>query len=163
MHGRVSSTSGRRQEERAKEFGKRLTGKEAATPSAAWKMMTSADPEAVLWLGLTSKNAPVQQKFKDFFTLWPEARTRIPYALMQEMRITPELNGYQELVKSIFFELIDGKLTTEEEIRQFLEPHSPPAPPPPVTIRRTRAKKGARSVEAREVEDEDLPTRHPAQ
>ena len=150
------------QEERAKEFGKRLTGKDAATPSAAWKMMTSADPEAVLWLGLTSNSAPVQQKFKDFFTLWPEARTRIPYAMMQEMRITPELNGYQELVKSIFFELIDGKLTTEEEVRQFLEPHSPPAPPPPVTIRRTRAKKGARSVEAREVEDEDLPARHPA-
>ena len=71
----------------------------------------------MLWLGLTSKNAAVQQKFKDFFTLWPESRARIPYAIMQEMRITPELPGYQDLVKSIFFELIDGKLTTEEEIR----------------------------------------------
>jgi tRNA nucleotidyltransferase (CCA-adding enzyme) len=145
------------QEERAKEVGKRLTSKEAATPSAAWKLLTSTDPEAVLWLGMTSKNAAVQQKFKDFFTLWPESRARIPYTIMQEMRIVPELPGYQDLVKSIFFELIDGKLTTEEEIRQFLEPHSPPAPPPPVTIRRTRAKKGARSVEAREIDDDDTP------
>ena len=144
------------QEERAKEVGKRLTSKEAATPSAAWKLISSADPEAVLWLGMTSKSAAVQEKFKDFFSVWPEARQRIPYALMQEMRITPELEGYQELVKSIFFELIDGKLTTEEEIRQFLEPHSPPAPPPPVTIRRPRAKKSAaRSVEARESDDEE--------
>ena len=150
------------QEDRAKEVGKRLTGKEAATPSAAWKLLTSADPEAVLWLGLTSKNAAVQQKFKDFFTLWPESRARIPYAIMQEMRITPELEGYQDLVKSIFFELIDGKLTTEEEIRQFLEPHSPPAPPPPVTIRRTRAKKGTRSVEAREIDEDETPTPRPA-
>ncbi len=77
------------QEERAKEVGKRLTSKEAATPSAAWKLLTSADPEAVLWLGMTSKNAAVQQKFKDFFTLWPESRARIPYTIMQEMRITP--------------------------------------------------------------------------
>jgi tRNA nucleotidyltransferase (CCA-adding enzyme) len=149
------------QEERAKEVGKRLVGKEAATPSAAWKLLTSADPEAVLWLGMTSKNAAVQQKFKDFFTLWPESRARIPYAIMQEMRITPELPGHQDLVKSIFFELIDGKLTTEEEIRQFLEPHSPPAPPPPVTIRRTRAKKGARSVEAREIDEEETPMPRP--
>jgi tRNA nucleotidyltransferase (CCA-adding enzyme) len=149
------------QEDRAKEVGKRLTGKEAATPSTAWKLLTSADPEAVLWLGLTSKNAAVQQKFKDFFTLWPESRARIPYAIMQEMRITPELEGYQDLVKSIFFELIDGKLTTEEEIRQFLEPHSPPAPPPPVTIRRTRAKKGTRIVEAREIDDDESPAPRP--
>jgi tRNA nucleotidyltransferase (CCA-adding enzyme) len=143
------------QEDRAKEVGKRLTGKEAATPSTSWKLLTSADPEALLWLGLTSKSAPVQEKLKDFFTVWPEARQRIPYALMQEMRIVPELPGYQELVKSIFFELIDGKLATEEEMRQFLEPHSPPAPPPPVTIRRPRAKKSAgKSIETRDEDDE---------
>src|SRR5271156_3340598 len=143
------------QEDRAKEVGKRLTSREATTPSAAWKLLTSADPEALLWLGLTSKSAPVQEKFKDFFTLWPEARQRIPYTLMQEMRIVPELDGYQELVKSIFFELIDGKLTTEEEIRQFLEPHSSPAPPPPVTIRRPRTKRSVgRNIEARDAEEE---------
>jgi hypothetical protein len=143
------------QEERAKEFGKRLTSKEAALPSAAWKLLTSADPEAVLWLALTSKSGPVQAKFKDFFTVWPEARQRIPYTLMQEMRITPELEGYQELLKSIFFELIDGKLTTDEEIRAFLEPHSPPAPPPPVSIRRTRAKRSSEKSRARESEDDE--------
>ena len=145
------------QDDRAKELARRLTGKEASTPSATWKLLTSTDPEAVLWLGLTGKSGPVQEKFKDFFTLWPESRSRIPYALMQEMRITPELPGYQDLVRSIFFELIDGRLSTDEEMRQFLEPHSPPAPPPPVTIRRSRAKKGARSVDVREIDDDESP------
>jgi tRNA nucleotidyltransferase (CCA-adding enzyme) len=145
------------QDARSKEVAKRLTSKEAAAPSAAWKLLTSVDPEAVLWMGLTSKTAAVQEKLKDFFTVWPEARQRIPYAIMQEMRIVPELSGYQDLLRSIFFELIDGRLTTEEEIRQFLEPHSPPAPPPPVTIRRTRAKKSAeKHKDARDAEDEDL-------
>lgn len=129
-------------EPRAKEFAKVLTAKQAA-PSETWKLLTTADPEAVLWLALTNKAAAVQEKYKSFFSVWPEARQKVPYALMQELRITPELSGYQDLLKNLFFALIDGRLGTEEEMRAFLEPYSPPAPPPPVTIRRPRAPKKA--------------------
>jgi tRNA nucleotidyltransferase/poly(A) polymerase len=134
----------------AKDFQKELLDKKNAAPSAAWKLLTSYDPEAVLWLAYTSKNVQVQTRFKNFATVWPEARQKIPTTLMLEMRITPDLPGYQELVQKIFFALMDGKLVTEEEMRAFLEPHSPPAPPPPVSVRRTRAKR-AKVVE----EDED--------
>ena len=143
---------------RAKEFAKVLTSKQVATPSATWKLLTSYNPEAVLWLGFTSKTAAVQEKFHNFFSVWPEARQKIPYALMQEMRIVPELPGYPELLHSLFFELIDGKLETEEQIRAFLEPFSPPAPPPPVNIRRTRGKKTAEAkakAKAEEAEEEE--------
>ena len=122
----------------AKEFNKQLTGKEAATPSATWKLFTSADPQAVLWLGLTSKVPAVQAKYKNFFTVWPEARQKIPHALLQELRITPEVPGYDEMISRLFLGVIDGNLETEEQLRAFLEPYSPPAPPPPVTVRRTR-------------------------
>ncbi len=122
----------------AKEFNKQLTGKEAATPSATWKLFTSADPQAVLWLGLTSKLPAVQAKYKNFFTVWPEARQKIPHALLQELRITPEVPGYDEMISRLFLGVIDGNLETEEQLRAFLEPYSPPAPPPPVTVRRTR-------------------------
>jgi tRNA nucleotidyltransferase (CCA-adding enzyme) len=127
----------------AKEFAKHLTGKEAATPSATWKLLTTANPQAVLWLGLTSKAAPVQNKYKNFFEVWPEARQKIPFLLMQEMRITAELPKYKEMLDQLFFGTIDGKLETEEQLRAFLEPYSPPAPPPPVTVRRTRTSRKA--------------------
>jgi hypothetical protein len=127
----------------AKAFSKLLLGKEAATPSATWKLLTSYKPEAVLWLALTGKGAALQNKFKNFFTVWPESRQRIPYAMMQEMRIVPTLPGYQDLQRTLFFQFMDGKLQTEEEVRKFLEPYSPPAPPPPVTLRRPRAMKKA--------------------
>jgi tRNA nucleotidyltransferase (CCA-adding enzyme) len=122
----------------AKEFNKQLMGKEAATPSATWKLFTSADPQAVLWLGLTSKTPAVQAKYKNFFTVWPEARQKIPHALLQELRITPEVPGYDEMISRLFLGTIDGNLETDEQLRAFLEPYSPPAPPPPVTVRRTR-------------------------
>lgn len=136
-----------------KEFQKELLDKKNAAPSATWKLLTTYAPEPVLWLAYTSKNAQVQTKFKNFLTVWPEARQKIPTTMMQEMRITPDLPGYHDLVQEVFFALIDGKLTTEEEMRAFLEPHSPPAPPPPVTIRRTRAKK-AKLIEEEHEEHE---------
>jgi len=143
----------------AKEFAKVLTGKQAATPSATWKLFTSWNPEAILWLRLTGKSAPVKEKYENFFAVWPETRQKIPYALLQEMRITLEMDGYQDLLKNIFLELLDGKLATEEEMRAFLEPFSPPAPPPPVSIKRTRSKRSEPKIKIDDEEDEDIPIR----
>jgi tRNA nucleotidyltransferase/poly(A) polymerase len=135
----------------AKELNKQLSGKETATPSATWKLFTSADPQAVLWLGLTSKSPVIQAKYKNFFTVWPEARQKVPHALFQEMRITPEIAGYEEMISQLFLGVIDSKLETDEQLRAFLEPYSPPAPPPPVTVRRTRGSKKAGEAKSKVV------------
>ena len=126
-------------EAEGKKFAAELSGKQAATPSAAWKLLMSARPEAVLWGAYSTKNAALKTKFDAFYNEWPQARQRIPYTMMQEMRITPELPGYNELVEKLFFELMDNKLSTPEEMKAYLEPYSPPAPPPPVHLRRPRA------------------------
>src|ERR1700684_717601 len=49
-------------EDHAKELAKRLIGKEAATPSRTWNLLTSARPEMVLFLAVTAKNQSVAQK-----------------------------------------------------------------------------------------------------
>jgi tRNA nucleotidyltransferase/poly(A) polymerase len=136
-------------------YAKVLLNRENKTPSVSFKLFMSYDPEAILWLGFTSKDAAVKERFNLFLKVWPEARQQIPHALMQEMRITPELASYQEVVQAIFLELIDGKLTTPEEIRAFLEPYSPPAPPPQVTIKRPRAKRGAEAKAKESAYDDD--------
>jgi len=124
-------------------FAKVLLAKQNAMPSACFKLFMSYDPEAVLWLGFTSKDTDVRERFNLFLKVWPAMRQQIPYALMQEMRITADLPTYNELVQTVFLQLIDGKLTTPEEARAFLEPYSPPAPPPQVVIKRPRIKRGA--------------------
>ncbi|HWW23334.1 MAG TPA: hypothetical protein VNY78_05485 [Edaphobacter sp.] len=134
----------------AKAFAAELSGKGAATPSQAWKLLYSAKPESILWVAHTTKSAPIVAKFKAFYNEWPQAKQKIPYALMQEMRIVPELPGYDELLDKLFFELMDNKLGTVEEMKTYLEPFSPPAPPPPVHLRRPRApKKDAKPAKSR--------------
>jgi tRNA nucleotidyltransferase/poly(A) polymerase len=140
-------------DEAAREFSVKLTARETSTPSATWKLIANYQPEPVLWLAFTSKSAPVQTRFKNFFEVWPEARQKIPTVLMAEMRITADLPEYSHLLNELFFALIDGKLETEEALRAFLEPWSPPAPPPPVTIRRSRSRRAPKV----EIEEEDSP------
>ena len=144
-------------EQGAKDFSKELLGKAAAKPSAAWKLLVSYQAEPVLWLAFSSKNAPVKEKFNNFFNVWPEARQKIPTTLMAEMRITPDLPNYGEIAELLFFEFMDGKLQTEEEIREFLKPYSPPAPPPPVVIRRPRGRRAEPKIE--DEEEIDVPVR----
>jgi tRNA nucleotidyltransferase (CCA-adding enzyme) len=134
----------------AKAFATEFSGKGAATPSQAWKLLHTAKPESILWVAHTSKNASIQAKFKGFFTEWAQAKQKIPYVMMQEMRIVPDLPGYHELLDKLFFELMDGKLGTPEEMKAYLEPFSPPAPPPPVHLRRPRMpKKDAKPPKSR--------------
>jgi len=135
-------------------FAKVLMAKDNQVPSASFKFFTSYDPEAVLWLGFTTKDAAVKERYNEFLKVWPEMRQKIPYALMQEMRIKPELPNYNEIVQLVFLELIDGKLTTPEEMRAFLEPYSPPAPPPQVTIKRSRGRRGEAKVKDFDEEEE---------
>jgi len=138
----------------ASHFAKALLAKQNSKPSACFKLFMSYDPEAILWLGFTSKAAAIQERYNLFLKVWPEARQRIPYALMQEMRITQDLPGYSELVEAVFFELIDGHLATPEEMRAYLEPHSPPAPPPQIAIKRQRVRRSESKVKEEGLEEE---------
>ena len=132
-----------------KKFTAEFTSKAAALPSDAWTLLKNAVPEQVLAMAYGSKSPAVQAKLKAFFTDWPAARNRLPYQLMSEMRITPEVGGYDELLEKLFFELMNGKLGTVEEMRAYLEPYSPPAPPPPPNLRRRAPKREAKSSKSR--------------
>ncbi|HVG27661.1 MAG TPA: hypothetical protein VM865_08660 [Acidobacteriaceae bacterium] len=136
-------------ETRTKALATQFTSKGNAAPSDAWKMLYGAEPEAVLSLAFTSKSPAVQQKFKLFFNEWPQARNKVPYALMQEMRISPDLQGHGELLEKLFFAIMDGLLETPEQTRAFLEPYSPPAPPPPPNLRRRPAKRETKAAKSK--------------
>jgi tRNA nucleotidyltransferase/poly(A) polymerase len=135
-------------EDHAKDLAKRLTGKEAATPSRTWNLLSSARPEMILFLAVTSRNQTVAQKIKNFLTKWRQVQQRIPLPEMTELLITPQLPEYPKIARDVFMLLLDGKLRSRTETLKFLKPFAPPPPPPPPPPRRGRGPKAAAAAPA---------------
>jgi tRNA nucleotidyltransferase (CCA-adding enzyme) len=132
----------------AHDLAKKLTSREAGMPSGAWKLLTQAAPENILFLSLTTRQQTVDQKLKNFFTKWRQVKEKLPFPEMAELRITPQLPEYPEITEKAFLLLLDGKLRTHTEIMNFLKPYEPPPPPPPPAPRRGRGKAAAGGGEA---------------
>ena len=135
-------------EDHAKELSKRLMGKEAATPSRTWQLLSSARPEMVLFLAVTAKQQSVEQKIKNYLTKWRQVQQKLPLPEMTELLITPQLPIYPKLANDVFMLLLDGKLRSRTETLKFLKPFAPPPPPPPPAPRRGRAAKAAAEAAA---------------
>src|SRR5579871_6172511 len=135
-------------EDHAKELAKRLMGKEAATPSRTWQLLSSARPEMVLFLAVTAKQQSVEQKIKNYLTKWRQVQQKLPLPEMTELLITPQLPIYPKLANDVFLLLLDGKLRSRTETLKFLKPFAPPPPPPPPAPRRGRAAKAAAEAAA---------------
>jgi tRNA nucleotidyltransferase (CCA-adding enzyme) len=131
-------------EDNAKDLAKKLMGKEAATPSRTWKVLSEARPEMVLFLAVTARQQAVVQKIKNFFTKWRQVQQKIPLPEMTELLITPQLPEYPKIANDVFMLLLDGKLRSRTEILKYLKPLAPPPPPPPPPpAKRGRAAKAA--------------------
>jgi hypothetical protein len=137
-------------EDNAKDLAKKLTGKESATPSRTWQVLSSARPEMILFLAVTARQQAVLQKIKNFFTKWRQVQQKIPLPEMTELHITPQLPEYPKIAHDVFLLLLDGKLRSRTETLKFLKPLAPPPPPPPPPppAKRGRAAKAAAAAAA---------------
>jgi tRNA nucleotidyltransferase (CCA-adding enzyme) len=135
-------------ESNAHDLSKKLMGKDANLPSGAWKILSQATPENILFLTLTVRQQAVDQKLKNFFGKWRQVKEKLPFPEMAELRITPQLVEYPEITEKAFLLLMDGKLRSHNEIMNFLKPYEPPPPPPPPAPRRGRGKAAAAAAAA---------------
>src|SRR3984893_8514620 len=133
-------------EDHAKDLAKRLTGKEAATPSRTWNLLSAARPEMILFLAVTARHQTVAGKVKNFLTKWRQVQQRLPLPEMTELLITPSLPEYPKIARDVFMLLLDGRLRSHTETLKFLKPFAPPPPPPPPPPRRGRGPKAAAAV-----------------
>jgi tRNA nucleotidyltransferase (CCA-adding enzyme) len=142
-------TAWRDLEDHAKGLARRLTSKEAATPSRTWKLLSEARPEMVLFLAVTARQQAVSQKIKNFFTKWRQVQQKIPLPEMTELRITPQMPEYPKIANDVFMLLLDGRLRSRTETLKFLKPLAPPPPPtpPPPPPKRGRAAKVAAAAQ----------------
>jgi tRNA nucleotidyltransferase (CCA-adding enzyme) len=135
-------------EDDAKELAKKLTGKEAATPSRAWQLLSEARPETILFTELTTKQQSASQKIGNFFGKWRQIKQKLPLPEMAEMHITPALPEYPKIAEEAFRLMLDGKLRSRNEIVKFLKPYAPPPPPPPPQPKRGKGAKAEAAAAA---------------
>jgi tRNA nucleotidyltransferase/poly(A) polymerase len=137
-------------EDHAKSLAKRLGGKEAATPSRTWQLLSGERPEMILFLAVTARQQAVAQKIKNFFTKWRQVQQKVPLPEMTELHITPQFPAYPKIANDVFLLLLDGKLRSHTEIMKYLKPLAPPPPPPPPPppAKRGRAAKAAAAAAA---------------
>jgi tRNA nucleotidyltransferase (CCA-adding enzyme) len=137
-------------DDNAKSLAKRLTGKEAATPSRTWQLLSSARPEMILFLAITARQKTVAEKIKNFFTKWRQVQQKVPLPEMTELHITPQMPAYPKIANDVFLLLLDGKLRSRTETLKFLKPLAPPPPPPPPPppAKRGKAKAAAAAAAA---------------
>src|SRR5882757_1599941 len=135
-------------EDHAKDLAKRLTGKDAATPSRTWNLLSAARPEMILFLAVTARHQTVAGKIKNFLTKWRQVQQRIPLPEMTELLITPSLPEYPKIARDVLMLLLDGRLRSHTETLKFLKPFAPPPPPPPPPPRRGRGPKAAAGAPA---------------
>ena len=121
-----------------------MSGKEAATPSKTWKLLSEARPEMILFLSVTSRQQGVVQKLKNFFTKWRQVQQKIPLPEMTELFIVPTLPEYPKIAHDVHMLLLDGRLRSRTEILKYLKPLAPPPPPPPPPPKRGRGSEGCR-------------------
>src|ERR1700687_2634539 len=131
----------------AHSLAKRLSGKEAATPSRTWQLLSSARPEMILFLAITARQQAVAQKIKNFFTKWRQVQQKIPLPEMTELHITPQMATYPKIADDVVLLLVDCKLRSRTETLKFLKPLAPPPPPPPPPPPAKRGR-GAKAVVA---------------
>jgi tRNA nucleotidyltransferase/poly(A) polymerase len=138
----------RKLHDEARTLANRLTGKEAATPSRTWKLLTESAVETILFLETTTRQQAVKQKIRNFYGKWRQLRQKLPIVEMAELNITPALPAYQKLTQEAFMLLLDGKLRSRSQIMKFLKPYAPPPPPPPPPPPKKRGAKGEAPPEA---------------
>src|ERR1022692_2362669 len=96
-------------EDNARDLAKRMSGREAATPSRTWQLLSSARPEMVLFLAVTARQQGVVQKIKNFFTKWRQVQQKVPLPEMTELRITPQMTEYPKIAHDVFMRYIKKK------------------------------------------------------
>lgn len=136
-------------EQASKNLSKLLTGKESATPSRTWQVLSAANPEIILFTEITTKQQVISQKIGNFLGKWRQLKQKLPIEEMAELRITPSLPDYGKITEELFLLMLDGKARTHTDFMKFLKPFSPPLPPPPPPTKRGRAAKAAAEAAAK--------------
>lgn len=119
----------------AKKIARALSGAKCGTPSQAYKLLLQQPRPLLLYLLAYFPQAKIQGRIKNFLVKAPQIRARLPESELLVLGVKPGPK-FDRILERIFFDQLDGKIKTQQQLIQALrslsgikEPPTPPAHP----------------------------------
>jgi tRNA nucleotidyltransferase (CCA-adding enzyme) len=127
----------------AKKIARVLSSAKCETPSQAYKLLLQQPRPLLLYLLAYFPQSKIQGRIKNFLVKAPQIRARLPESELLVLGVKPGPK-FDKILERIFFDQLDGKIKTQQQLIQALrslsgikEPSVPPAHP----VKTTRAAK----------------------
>lgn len=131
----------------ARKLARLLRSRRAALPSQAYKVLEGQPRTLLLFLLAHYPQAKIQNRIKNFLHKAPLYRASLPRAELLALGAKPGPK-FEKIVERIFFEQLDGKIKTHQQLlKEFRklagipEPKPPKPPKPPKAPKKTRVEK----------------------
>lgn len=101
----------------AKALRQQMAGKPASSLAGLYDLLHRSRPEAALFLCLTTTDAKVAKRLKDFLTRIPELRQQLPLRELQLLGVHPDEPRFHDILEKVYRRLLEGTLRGAEEIQ----------------------------------------------
>ncbi len=130
----------------AKKVARVLSSSKCALPSHAYKLLSTQDESLLLFLLAYYPQAKIQSRVKNYLVKATQVRERLPRQELLAMGMKPG-REFDKILERVFFDQLDGKIKTHQQLEKELrslsgikEPPPPPPPPPPPVVKPSKAR-----------------------
>ncbi|MGH7971861.1 MAG: hypothetical protein ACREIC_24370, partial [Limisphaerales bacterium] len=126
-----------------KKIARVLSSAKCETPSQAYKLLLQQPRALLLFLLAYFPQTKIQSRIKNFLVKAPQIRARLPEGELLVLGVKPGPK-FDKILERIFFDQLDGKIKTQQQVIQALRSLSgfkEPAVPPAHPAKTTRASK----------------------
>jgi hypothetical protein len=134
-------------ERSARKLAQALSSSKNAQPSRVYKLLTGQPQNLLLFLLAYCPQTKIQNRVKSFLHKFPLVRARLPRAEFQAIGMKPGPK-FEKIMEQVFFDQLDGKIKTPQQMIKQLRALSgikepPPPPPPPKPLKPAKLAKPA--------------------
>ena len=127
-------------ERSARKLAQALSSSKNSQPSRVYKLLTGQPQNLLLFLLVYFPQPNIQNRVKSFLHKFPLVRARLPRAEFQAIGMKPGPK-FERIMEQVFFDQLDGKIKTPQQMMKQLralsgikEPPPPTKPPKPVKL-----------------------------